>query len=844
MPNKKLSSDPDTSIELRASAEERLKQKNLSTGSSALSTSSSPEEMRRIIHDLSIHHIEHEIQQEELDQSRIALKQSLDLVTELYDYAPAAYVLLSQDCKILRANLKAAKMLGVGCTPLLQMNFNQFVVPGDKRIIEDLLQKVFTERATGYVEVKLQIDPAKSSAMRPAPVEIFVRLDAAVTETSDLCRVILTDITLQKKTAYELRKSERNFRSITQHIAEVVVVGNENGTVTYVSSVAEKMFGYLHDDVIGHSVTEFFADDDVPAALKVFNGTLTNKTPKQVVELRMKRKDGTIFQAAIHLQYYQDEYNSGFIGLVWDFTERRQAELKTQEISDRYAATIEAAQIGTWDWNVETGEVILNNRWCEIVGYSLEELAPVSVQTWKKLAHPDDFIEFMAIPEKLCQGTSEFYENEFRMKHKNGHWVWVLDRGKLMTRTADGKPLRMLGTHIDITDRKQAEDLLQNTLQDLIASKEKAEESERLKSAFIANLSHEIRTPMNGILGFTALLKDPHLTGEEQSEFIGLIHKSGERLLNLIKDLMDISCIDARETKLQITETPVNRLLEDLYVFFKTQAAQKGLRLNYNTGLPDTESIINTDSTKLMQMLTNLLQNALKFTIKGTIDFGYTRKDNNLEFYVIDSGIGIPTDNRERIFDRFHQADNSLTRNYEGAGLGLSITKSFVEMLGGTIRVESVEGAGSTFSFTLPYNPVPLPINAAPATQPAANASKSLTILIVEDDDLSTILLKKSLKQENFTILYAENGWEAVEIVSHHPEISIVLMDIQMPIMNGFEATKLIKKQRLDLPVIVQSAYTSEEDREKAKKAGADAFITKPMHKSELLDMMSKLLKH
>jgi CheY-like chemotaxis protein len=431
----------------------------------------------------------------------------------------------------------------------------------------------------------------------------------------------------------------------------------------------------------------------------------------------------------------------------------------------------------------------------------------------------------MAIVEKHFNGDSEHYECECRMKHKDGHWVWILDRGKLLTRTPDGKPLRMLGTHTDITERKLA-----------------AEESDRLKIAFMANMSHEIRTPMNGILGFSELLKDPQLSGEEQEEYIELIHQSGQRMLNLINDLMDISKIDAKEVKLQKTETSVNQLVRDVEAFFKLEANKKGLHLSCTAGLSDEESIIETDSIKLNQVLTNLIQNAFKFTSKGGIDFGYTRKEKCLEFYVIDSGIGIPAGKKEKIFERFHQADNSLTRNHEGAGLGLSISKALVEMMGGKIRVESVDGAGSTFCFTLPYSPVHIPESVPSSSKEMNDEAPSLTILIAEDDDLSTILLKRSLKGENINILCAENGWEAVELVEHHPEINLVLMDIKMPVMNGYEATRIIKKQRPDLPVIVQSAFTSKEEREKAYEAGCDNFITKPIKKSELLEMMQSLL--
>ena len=957
MPKHQNNKNPVTPAELRRLAEDRLKFHQASNPDIIVT----PEEMYRMIHELQVHQFELEMQQEELARTRTALEDSLSIYTELYDFAPTGYLTLGRDSNIQKANLTATKLLGVNRSRLQGLRFKQFVFPADYRIIDDLLDTVYTTRVQGNCELRLLADPFKPSIANPVLSLRIVRLEAAISDADYTCRMSLSDITAQKVAEEELRKTERKMGSITEQIQEVIVFADDTGTITDVSPVAETMFGFLHDEIVGHSFTDYMDDDDIPAALKVLSDTVLCKTAKQVVEFKLKRKNGSLFDAEIHLQYAENEDQSAFIGLILDITERKSAErnrrhyeesllenqqflqsifndvnfsvfvvdvladgtyrykkneavnakltsiihvdfsgktpdeafsseaanaiksnydacvragipiqyvefvpflgkdmwwdtalnpvcdasgkicriigtttditerrlavLQAMEMSTRYDATIEASQIGTWEWNVQTGETILNNRWFEIVGYSPEELTPVSMQTWVDLTHPDDYRASMAIVEKLFNGEVPYFEYECRMKHKNGNWVWIQDRGSLISRTSDGKPLRMLGTHIDITERKLA-----------------AAESDRLKAAFLANISHEIRTPMNGIMGFSELLKDPQLTGEEQAEYLGLIQQSGDRMLALINDLMDISKIDAREAKLVESETSVNQLLRDLLAFFSLAAEQKGLRLSFTTGLPDHDSIITTDSGKLNQILTNLIQNAVKFTSKGGIDFGYSLKGTMLDFYVIDSGRGIPADQTEKIFDRFHQADISLTRAHEGSGLGLSISKAYVELLGGNITVESVEGAGSSFSFTIPYNPVHLPTTHCVKSTIPISLSKAFCILIAEDDELSTILLKKNLTGENITILCAENGWEAVELVQHHPEINLVLMDLKMPVMNGFEATKLIKQQHPDLPVIAQSAFTSQEYKEKAKEAGCDRFVTKPINKSELLDLMQELL--
>ncbi|NTV16558.1 MAG: response regulator [Chlorobiaceae bacterium] len=396
----------------------------------------------------------------------------------------------------------------------------------------------------------------------------------------------------------------------------------------------------------------------------------------------------------------------------------------------------------------------------------------------------------------------------------------------------------------DISERKRQEIELKKMCEKLTAAKEHAEECGRLKTAFLANISHEIRTPMNGILGFSELLKDPYLSGEEHAEYVDLIYQSGQRMQAIINDLIDITRIEAGEAKLQIAETPVNRLFHFLHGFFKPEIDKKGLYLNCTTALPDEDSILLTDGLKLNQILTNLIQNALKFTDKGGIDFGYTRKDGTLQFYVIDSGIGIPDNMKEKIFERFRRVDNPLNRRHEGAGLGLHISRGYVEMLGGTIWVESIEGKGSKFFFTLPCN---LPVSSVkqshpPIIQDIVDAVPGVTILIAEDETMSSFLLKKILKGEHITILSAVNGQEAVVLVDRHPEINLVLIDIQMPVMDGFEATSLIKKIRPELPVIVQTAVSTKETIKKAAQAGCDGFITKPINMNKLLEMMQELL--
>jgi PAS domain S-box-containing protein len=398
---------------------------------------------------------------------------------------------------------------------------------------------------------------------------------------------------------------------------------------------------------------------------------------------------------------------------------------------------------------------------------------------------------------------------------------------------------RIIGTVFiarDITLRKQVE-------YQLIKAKEKAEESDRLKTAFLANMSHEIRTPMNGILGFAGLLKEPNLTGNQQQEYLQIIEKGGARLLNIINNIIDISKIESGLMEVDLKESNINDQIEYIYNFYKKEVEAKGIKFSFKNPLPADEAIINTDCEKIYEILTNLVKNAIKFTDKGSIEFGYNKTGKYLEFFVKDTGTGIPQKQMNIIFQRFRQGSDSYTREYEGAGLGLSISKALVEMLGGKIWVKSKEGNGSTFYFTIPCNGVPEEKNVIKKTisvDSTDNQKKDLKILIAEDDEASEKLLIMAVKIFCKEVLIARTGVEAVETCRNNPDIDLVLMDIKMPEMNGYEATHQIRQFNTDVIIISQTAYAITDDREKAIEAGCNDYISKPINKEGLLTLIQK----
>ena len=518
---------------------------------------------------------------------------------------------------------------------------------------------------------------------------------------------------------------------------------------------------------------------------------------------------------------------------------RKKAEELLKKSEERFDYAMKASNDGLFDWNLVNNKVYYSARWKSMLGYKEDEL-PNDISVWESLCHQQEKEESLLKLRDAIEKNIEHYTVEFRMKHKSGRWVNILSRAQIIY-NEEGKAIRVVGTHADLTEQKKAEKELRTAL-------ENAKESDRLKSAFLANMSHEIRTPMNGILGFTRLLQEPALSGEEQQQYIHIIEKSGARMLNIINNIIDISKIEAGLMEVELSETNINEQIEYIYNFFKSEVEAKGMQLLVKTSLPAKAAVVKTDREKVYGILTNLVKNAIKYTKQGSIAFGYeieTVEENDhaliLRFFVKDTGIGIPKERQKAIFERFVQADIEDKMAYQGAGLGLAISKAYVEMLGGKLWVESTEGKGSTFYFTLPYVVEPEHhVKESSLENKSAQLDKKLRILIVEDDQTSEQLLTIALKNFSKEFLNAKTGKEAIEICRNHPDIDLILMDIQMPVMNGYEATEKIRQFNKEVVIIAETAFALSGDREKALEAGCNDYISKPIDKKELLGLIEK----
>jgi PAS domain S-box-containing protein len=653
------------------------------------------------------------------------------------------------------------------------------------------------------------------------------------------------DITDRKEAEKKLQVSENRFRELVNTISSGVaiykVINDGNTGDDYIiqdfNKTALKMEMMEKQDVIGKSLKDIRPNIDEYGLIPIF---------KKV----WKTGESTYYPAKIYTDdkyanYYENRIfrlpNHEIVAVYDDVTARERNAEKIKESEERFELAMKASQDGLYDWNLVTNEIYYSPGWKKILGYEYNEL-PNDFSIWETLTKAEDVIRSWEMQQKVINKELDRFEMEFKMKHKDGHWVDILSRAEAIF-DEKGKAIRMIGTHVDISERKRFENDLLNALN-------KAQESDRLKSAFLANISHEIRTPMNGILGFSGLLKQADLNSEKQHEYIDIIERSGKRMLNTINDLIDISRIESGQVKISNKLINFNDLLSQLYHFFKPEAKEKGLDLMYEPTLEDNKALVSTDEEKLFAIMSNYLKNAIKYTQTGSIHLGYKVKDSSLEFFVKDSGIGIPKEKHDAVFERFVQADLSITKPYEGSGLGLAISKAFAEMIGGKVRLESEPGKGSIFYLRLPLNNTETisTTKTYKNDQPKQTKEelKDLDLMIVEDDEASVLYLKILLENKCSSLMIAKTGGQAIKLVKDHPEIDLILMDVRMPDMDGYTATNMIREFNKDVLIIAQTAYAMESDRDKAIEAGCNGYISKPISEDLLFSTIRefRLKKH
>lgn len=510
------------------------------------------------------------------------------------------------------------------------------------------------------------------------------------------------------------------------------------------------------------------------------------------------------------------------------------AKNKAEEELKILSRAIEQNPVSIIITNVQGEIKYANPKFTELTGYLPEELLGKNPSILKSgFTSKEEYEELWSTIKK-----GKEWRGEFQNKKKNGE---IYYESALISPILDekGNIQHFLALKEDITEKKKIQGDLIAAKEALILSKEKAEESDRLKTAFLHNISHEIRTPMNAIVGFSEFLNEPKLLPEKRQFFTNIIIQSSNQLLSIITDIINIATIEAGQEKLYIKEVNIKEICILVYEQFIDIANQQQVTLSYISDPHNREPVLFTDETKLIQILTNLVGNAIKFTKKGYVHFGYTIKENEIEFFTEDTGIGISADMHEEIFKRFRQVEFAATRQFGGSGLGLSISKAYVELLGGKIWLTSTPGSGSSFYFNIPLNKYTMPQDTESPQELPVQLRSPVKLLIAEDEDSNFLLLEEILADADIHISRALNGLQAVEICRMQ-QIDLVLMDIKMPVLDGCEATRQIKKIKPDLFVIAQTAYTMPEEKERAFQAGFDDYITKPIKSADLMALIKK----
>lgn len=646
------------------------------------------------------------------------------------------------------------------------------------------------------------------------------------------------DITDRLKATEQIRKNEKKIRTLLENLPVSIVSFDNNGYFLECNELAARTFKRLTDPTQNSNLNLDAKQMEILNDNKIFSLDFAFNVEKQKLSVIQNNilPEGAIYLSSKTIKFTdENEEGQGYLFIAIDNTDIKKANLeltKTQKALTehlvRQSLILETGQIYPWYMDVETGEVEMSEDFFKAFGENRKKYTSESSGNFLKYIHPDDVEVYKQEYQKLAKGQTQRIKLEVRLNLFKRGYIWCEINAAVRNPGKSGRVTKWLGFLTIIQQRKDNE-------QQLIEAMKKAKESDKLKSAFLANVSHEIRTPLNAIVGFSELIATTE-DEEEKQVYLDIVKTNNNLLLNLINDILDLSKIESGRMDLKETIVDIRELCQELCHVHQLRA-QAGVKVIFDD--PGQPLLLLTDRNRLTQLYSNLINNAIKNTSEGSITIGFHQKRQNIECYVRDTGKGIPKEKQDIIFNRFEKLDT----NVQGFGLGLSICRSILEKMNGSISLTSREGKGSVFRFTLPYRAPrqkqikPLP---TPAITPRTCVSKELTILIAEDVDANFELLRAIL-EKNYRLVRARTGIEAINLYTKEAP-ALILMDMQMPELSGIEATQIIREVSPDIPIIALTAFAYDSDKEAAMEAGCNDFMIKPVDIEKLHSMIQKYI--
>lgn len=708
-----------------------------------------------------------------------------------------------------------------------------------KQIPIIMITALKTDQANRVKGLELGADAFLSKPIDETELVTQIKVMFRIKAAEDHLRVKNKELEkLIKKQSVELKEINEQYKSLVDNSLEGMYI-IQNGEIHFHNQKFAEILGYNKDkNLTGKPIMNFVAPESQKLVKEMVKRRENGQLDSTHYNFWGLKTDGTkILIESLGGRIFIDG-NPAVQGALRDITEMSTLDDQVRKLS----RAVDQSPISIVITDLQGKIEYVNLAFLRTTGYNLNELIGKNSSMLKSGHTKTD--EYRRLWQTILDGHE--WKGQFLNKRKNGELFWEAASISPI-KDQDGIITHFLGVKEDISERKRLEN-------ELIYAKEKAEEADKLKTSFLANMSHEIRTPMNAIMGFSNLLVDEGMTVDERLEYIELINSNSKTLLKLIDDIFDIARIEAGQLNVTNSDFDFKNILLELHANFNQFTNKKsGDKLKFELVFPEVEyeGNIYCDPHRLKQILSNLLGNAIKYTEKGSIKLGYniipanatpTRRPS-LQFYVKDTGIGIPQNKMQVIFDRFRQADDSHTREYGGTGLGLAISKNIAQLLGGNLHAVSSVGKGSVFYLTIPLQEGKVEVQQSkiPEAKPQFDW-KNKTLLVAEDVESNFQLIETLLRKTGIKIIWVKNGQEAIDSVQNTEGIDLILMDIQMPIVNGYEATKMIKKTHTNLPIIAVTAFALEGDKEKMLDAGCDDYIAKPIKSKELYSKMGYFL--